>query len=158
MKGIRAFAFDFDGVFTDGTFWWGEDGQELKRLSFRDVMGVSQARKAGLVIGLISGETSPLLERYALKLGIPFVAQGCKDKGAALEDFARQFGLSVSEIGFMGDDVNDLEALGTAGFSAAPADAHADILARATFISTSPGGHGAVREVLDQWLLQHREP
>lgn len=157
MKTIRAFAFDFDGVLTDGTFWWSDEGQELKRLSFRDVMGVSLARKAGLVVGLISGEDSPHLDRYAAKLDIPFVVKGCKDKAAALREFTERFGVTLGEAGFMGDDTNDLAALDLAGFSAAPANAHPDVLQRAAFVSRFPGGHGAVREVLDLWLQRSQE-
>jgi len=158
VKGIRAFAFDFDGVLTEGSFWWGEAGQELKRLSFRDVMGLSLARRAGLHLGLISGEASPLLDRYAEKLAIPFVAQGCKDKAEALRSFAARCGLGVEAMGFMGDDVNDLGALGLAAFSAAPADAHPKVLQRVTFVSRFQGGQGAVREVLDLWLQAQLQP
>jgi 3-deoxy-D-manno-octulosonate 8-phosphate phosphatase (KDO 8-P phosphatase) len=158
VKDIRAFAFDFDGVLTEGGFWWGEDGQELKRLSFRDVMGLSLARRAGLHLGLISGEDSPLLDRYAEKLSIPFVAKGCKDKAEALRSFAHQCGLRVEDTGFMGDDVNDLGALALAGYAAAPADAHPAVLRQATFTSRFPGGQGAVREVLDLWLQAQPQP
>ena len=80
MGQIKAIALDVDGVLTDGTFWWGPDGQEWKRFSFRDVMGISRARRAGLVSALISGEDTPLVDRFARKMEIDHVFKGCNDK------------------------------------------------------------------------------
>jgi 3-deoxy-D-manno-octulosonate 8-phosphate phosphatase (KDO 8-P phosphatase) len=152
MKGIKAVALDVDGVLTDGAFWWGPDGLELKRFSFRDVMGVSRASKQGIVFALISGEDNPLIARFAKKMKIASVYQGCKDKGAALQSFAQAHGFALSEVGFMGDDINDVGAMQLAGLAAAPADAHSSALAVAGFIASNRGGHGAVRELLDSIL------
>jgi 3-deoxy-D-manno-octulosonate 8-phosphate phosphatase (KDO 8-P phosphatase) len=146
---IKAVAFDVDGVLTDGTFCWGPGKAEWKRFSFRDVMGISSASKAGLVFALISGEKNDLISRYARKMNIKIVYQGCKDKASALRSFAESQGLELAQVCFMGDDVNDLAALKLAGLSAAPADAHKSVLAVAKFIAKRPGGNGAVRELLD---------
>ena len=108
---IKAVVLDVDGVLTDGTFWWGLDNAEWKRFSFRDVMGISRASKAGLVFALISGEENELITRYARKMKITSVYQGCKDKAAALRSFAESQGLDLAHVCFMGDDVNDLAAL-----------------------------------------------
>jgi 3-deoxy-D-manno-octulosonate 8-phosphate phosphatase (KDO 8-P phosphatase) len=153
---IRAIALDVDGVLTDGTFWWGPDGQEWKRFSFADVMGVSLARKAGLIVALISGEGSPLVDRFALKMGITDVHKNCKNKAEALHSFAGQHALELDEICFMGDDVNDLAALAIAGLPAAPADARPAVLAKAAFVAKRAAGNGAVRELIDA-VLQARE-
>jgi 3-deoxy-D-manno-octulosonate 8-phosphate phosphatase (KDO 8-P phosphatase) len=152
MVAIRAVALDVDGVLTDGGFFWGPSGEEFKRFSFADVMGISLARKAGLIVALISGEDSPLVDRYAKKLGIGDVIKNCKDKGAALAEIAVRHGLSKAEICFMGDDVNDLAAMDFAGLAAAPADARPVVRARAAFVATAFGGNGAVRELLDAIL------
>jgi 3-deoxy-D-manno-octulosonate 8-phosphate phosphatase (KDO 8-P phosphatase) len=141
-----------DGVLTDGGFWWGPDGQEWKRFSFRDVMGVSLGRRAGLRFALISGEDSPLVDRFARKMGIEDVFKGCKDKAAALQVFARKHQLELSEVAFMGDDVNDLAAMKLAGLAAAPADAHEAARRAAAVVTKSPGGCGAVRELVDSIL------
>jgi 3-deoxy-D-manno-octulosonate 8-phosphate phosphatase (KDO 8-P phosphatase) len=154
MKGIRAIALDVDGVLTDGTFWWGAGGEEFKRFSFADVMGVSLAIKVGLVVALISGEDSPLIDRYAAKLNISDVAKGCRDKAAALRAFAQRRKLDLAEIAFMGDDVNDLAAMQIAGFSAAPSDAQPVVRAQARFVSQYPGGGGAVRDLVDTILSE----
>ena len=146
---IKAVALDVDGVLTDGNFWWDAQGAELKQFSFRDVMGISRATRAGMMFALISGEQSAIVDRYAKKLGITQVWQGCKDKAAALREFASAVSLDLAEICFMGDDINDLSAMELAGFTAAPADAHESVLARVQFVAKCPGGHGAVREMLD---------
>jgi 3-deoxy-D-manno-octulosonate 8-phosphate phosphatase (KDO 8-P phosphatase) len=154
MKAIKAIALDVDGVLTDGTFWWGAGGEEFKRFSYRDVMGVSLGRKAGLRFALISGEDSPLVDRFAAKMGIADICKGCKDKASALRDFARKHGLDLSEVCFMGDDVNDLGALEIAGLSAAPADAHAAVRDKVNKLMRRNGGQGAVRELVDVLLAE----
>ena len=152
MSQIKAVALDVDGVLTDGTFWWGADGEEWKRFSFADVMGVSLGRRAGLIFALVSGEDSPLVDRFARKMGIEDVYKDCKDKAAALRLFARNRGLELAEICFMGDDVNDLGALALAGFKAAPANAHASVKRCVDLVTIRPGGGGAVRELVDRLL------
>ncbi len=149
MPEIKAVALDVDGVLTDGTFWWGVDGSELKRFSFRDVMGISRAMRSGLIFALISGEQNALVDRYATKLKITNVFQGCKDKETALRSFAESQQLKLENICFMGDDLNDLAAMRIAGLSAAPADAHETAVAAATYVTKRPGGRGAVRELLE---------
>jgi 3-deoxy-D-manno-octulosonate 8-phosphate phosphatase (KDO 8-P phosphatase) len=146
---IKAVALDVDGVLTDGTFWWGLDGSELKRFSFRDVMGIARATRAGLIFALISGEENTLVDRYAEKLKITNVFQGCKDKEAALRSFARSQQIPLENICFMGDDLNDLAAMRIAGFSAAPADADEAAVATAKYVTKRSGGRGAVRELLE---------
>jgi len=146
---IKAIALDVDGVLTDGTFWWDGAGVELKRFSFRDVMGIVRASRAGIHFALISGERNAIVDRYAARLEIKHVWQGCKEKDRALREFASTIGLDLAEICFMGDDVNDLAAMKLAGFSAAPADAHESARSVAKLVTRQPAGNGAVREMLD---------
>jgi 3-deoxy-D-manno-octulosonate 8-phosphate phosphatase (KDO 8-P phosphatase) len=152
LEHIRGIALDVDGVLTDGGLWWGPDGEEWKRFCFADIMGVSLARRAGLELALISGEDSPLVDRYAHKMHIRHVVKGCRDKANALREFAIAAGIELAAICFMGDDVNDLSAMRIAGYRAAPANASADVLAEAQFIARSSGGNGAVRELIDALL------
>jgi len=149
LPDIKAVALDIDGVLTDGTFLWDAHGSEQKRFHFRDVMGISRASRRGIRFALISGEKNGIVDRIAVKFGITDVHQGCSDKAAALISFSEQSGISMGQIAFMGDDINDLEALRLAGLSAAPADAHDHVLAIARFISKKKGGCGAVRDLLD---------
>lgn len=145
-------ALDVDGVLTDGSVWWGPNGEEWKRFHFADIMGLSLARRAGLVVALISGEDSPLIDRLATKMRISDVDKNCKDKGSALRALAERHGLSLDEVCFIGDDVNDLSALTIAGLSACPADARDLIRGKCQVITRLSGGNGAVREVVDMLL------
>ena len=149
---IKAVVMDVDGVLTDGTVWLDEAGHESKRISFADIMGVSMGRRAGLQFGLVSGEGGRLLDAIAAKLGITDVYPGCKDKAAAVRDFAARHDLDVSELCFIGDDVNDDEAMRLCGLAAAPSTAHHTTLTVATLVTDRPGGTGAVREVIDGLL------
>jgi len=146
---VRGIALDVDGVLTDGSFWWGPNGEEFKRFHFLDVMGISRAKRAGVVFALVSGEDSPLVSRFASKLRILDVHAGCRDKAAAVQTFAERNSFDLGEVCFMGDDVNDLPAMAVVGYSAAPSNAHPLVLARASIVTTRAGGNGAVRELID---------
>ena len=159
---LEAIAFDVDGVLTDGALTWSatDPVSEFKSFSFADIMGISLARRLGLHLALISGEPSPLVDRYAEKLHIRHVTKGCRDKAAALRHFSITTGIELDHICFFGDDVNDLFAMEIAGLSACPANAAKDVLTYVFrqqekghgFVSTQPGGHGAVREFVDTIL------
>jgi 3-deoxy-D-manno-octulosonate 8-phosphate phosphatase (KDO 8-P phosphatase) len=138
-----------DGVLTDGCLWWGSDGEEFKRFSFSDIMGISLARRQGFIVALISGEDTSLIDRYAAKLKIVDVTKGSRDKASAVREFALRNSLELAEVCFMGDDVNDLPAMSICGFSASPADARPAVLSRVDFVANSPGGRGAVRELIE---------
>jgi D-sedoheptulose 7-phosphate isomerase len=153
-RAIKAVALDVDGVLTDDTFLWGPDGEEWKAFAFADVMGISRASRAGLVFALVSGEASPLVQRYAQKMGIEDVFAGCKDKASAVAEFAKRHGLDLAEVCFIGNDVNDVEALTACGLAAVPADAHPSARARAALVTQRPAGRGAVREVVDLLMPQ----
>jgi 3-deoxy-D-manno-octulosonate 8-phosphate phosphatase (KDO 8-P phosphatase) len=152
LRRIRAIAFDVDGVLTDGSVWWGPNGEEWKRFCFADIMGVSLARRAGFGLALISGEDTPLVDRFAEKLKIQFVAKGCRDKATALRQFSSAANLDLNQVCFMGDDVNDLPALRIAGFSAAPSTAVEEVLSRVDFVARTAGGNGAARELINALL------
>jgi len=152
---LQAIAFDVDGVLTDGTFAWSSAGQESKSFSFADIMGISLLRRLGIKMALISGEPSPLVDRYAEKMHIPFVAKDVRDKAAALRDFATKCGVSLEHTCFFGDDVNDLSAMEIAGLSACPSNAAAEVVAHVAaggFVAPAPGGRGAVRAFADAIL------
>lgn len=153
MTPIKAVALDIDGVLTDGALWFGPNGEELKRLCFQDIMGVSLAHKAGLVTVLISGESGPMIDRLAHKIGVRHVYQGCKDKKAVIGQFAEAHEFHFNEIAFIGDDINDVEAMKICGLSAAPANAHQAAKEIAKIVTEAAGGNGAVREFIDLLLV-----
>lgn len=161
LEKIKAVAMDFDGVLTDGTFWWDQEERELKRFCFVDRTGIALAQKAGIIFAIISGESSTsgkaIVKRYAKKLNIDTVYTGCHDKDFALREFAVYNRLDLSEICFIGDDVNDLPAIEITGFSVAPSNAHSSVLKRVDLVTQHTGGLGAVREVLDLILEAKRK-
>jgi len=152
LKNIKALALDVDGVLSDGGLWWGPSGEEWKRFCFADIMAVSLARRAGFIVALISGEDSPLVDRYAQKMLINYVVKGCRDKARALRDFSAAADVNLAHVCFMGDDVNDLRAMEIVGVSAAPANAARVVLKQAAFVAKASGGNGAVRELVDALL------
>jgi 3-deoxy-D-manno-octulosonate 8-phosphate phosphatase (KDO 8-P phosphatase) len=152
---LRAIAFDVDGVLTDGTLIWSTAGDESKRFSFADIMGISLLRRLDFKMALISGEPSPLVDRYAEKMHIPFVVKGTRDKATALRDFTVKFDIPLEQTCFFGDDVNDIAAMEIAGLCACPCNSAAEVLAYVTehgYVSPLPGGHGAVRSFTDAIL------
>jgi 3-deoxy-D-manno-octulosonate 8-phosphate phosphatase (KDO 8-P phosphatase) len=152
---LQAIAFDVDGVLTDGTLTWSAGGEESKSFSFADIMGVSLLRRLGIRMALISGEPSPLVDRYAAKMCIPFVAKGTRDKAGALHEFVAKFDVPLERTCFFGDDVNDLFAMEIAGLCACPSDAAAEVLAHVAgrgYVAPLPGGRGAVRSFADAIL------
>ena len=161
---LQAVAFDVDGVLTDGTLTWSPNGEESKSFSFADIMGVSLMRRLGVKMALISGEDSPLVDLYAKKLYISFVAKGMRDKAGAVREFAAKFELALETMCFFGDDVNDLAAMELTGLCACPANAAAEVLAyvrdRAAagtgFVAKQTGGRGAVREFADAVLAARK--
>jgi 3-deoxy-D-manno-octulosonate 8-phosphate phosphatase (KDO 8-P phosphatase) len=149
---LGAIAFDVDGVLTDGAFIWSSTGEESKCFSFPDTMGISLLRRLGLKMALVSGEPSPLVDRYAEKMSIPFVVKGTRDKAAAMRDFVAKFEVPLEQACFFGDDVNDLSAMEIAGLCACPSNAAAEVLAYVSergYTSPLPGGRGAVRSFAD---------
>lgn len=153
LKRVRLFATDVDGVLTDAGMYYSESGDELKKFNTRDGMGIKLLQRAGLVTALITMEQTKLVTRRAEKLAIPEVHQGARDKRAVLRDLAARHGLTLQEVAYIGDDVNDLEALKAVGFSAAPADAMPPVLKVVDYVCRKSGGDGAVREVADLILV-----
>jgi 3-deoxy-D-manno-octulosonate 8-phosphate phosphatase (KDO 8-P phosphatase) len=152
MRDIKLLLFDVDGVLTDGTILVHADGGESKQFSIRDGAGMVWAQRAGLSIGLLSARTADATAVRAAQLGITIVSQGGSNKLAAYDRILETAGLSDNEVGYMGDDLQDLPVLRRAGFSAAPADAAAEVRAAVQWISPSGGGRGAARECIEHVL------
>jgi 3-deoxy-D-manno-octulosonate 8-phosphate phosphatase (KDO 8-P phosphatase) len=145
---LRLVLSDCDGVLTDGTVYYSAHGEELKRFSLRDGMGFERLRDLGIEGAIITRERSPIVERRAEKLGLQLY-QGVRDKSPALEAILKERGLQLGEIGYIGDDVNDLgpiELLAASGLTAAPSDAAPEVRGAAHIRCSRPGGAGAFRE------------
>lgn len=149
---VRMILFDVDGVLTDGTFWRvGEE--EVKRFHSRDGVGLVLARRTGLKLGLISGRRSAAVAARAEELQMHFVRLGAVEKMSAVEEAMSQESLTASEVAFMGDDLPDLRVLLKVGLSATVADAPLEVRSRVDYVTRAKGGHGAVRELIEQILM-----
>ena len=152
MKDLKLLLFDVDGVLTDGTILVHADGSESKHFNIRDGAGIVWAQRAGLAIGLLSARTADATAVRAAQLGIRIVSQGGADKLAEYERIVADQGLTDNQVGYMGDDLQDLPVLRRAGFSAAPADAAPEVRAAVQWVSSSAGGRGAARECIEHVL------
>ncbi|HXI03342.1 MAG TPA: HAD-IIIA family hydrolase, partial [Candidatus Saccharimonadales bacterium] len=147
IRPLRLLLLDVDGVLTDGGIYYTESGEEMKRFHIQDGMGVDLLQRAGIQVGILTGRTSSIVERRARELGIRILKQGFYDKSAGFEEVLREENLSREEVGYMGDDVQDLTVLKKAGFSAAPLNAAPEIQLEADYVTARSGGEGAIREV-----------
>jgi len=145
---IRLVAFDFDGVFTDNMVYVLEDGTEAVRCFRSDGLGLQKLEQLGIETVIISTEANPVVSARARKLKIRCV-QNCRDKRAALESIVKESGISLAEVAFVGNDINDLPCLTCVALPIVVHDAHPDVFAHAVYRTSLPGGYGAVREVCD---------
>jgi len=148
IRRIRLVAFDFDGVFTDNMVYVLEDGSEAVRCFRSDGIGLQKLKKWNIETVIISTEANPVVSARARKLKIRCI-QDCQDKRAALEDIAREKNITLNEIAFVGNDINDLPCLECVALPIVVQDAYPDVVPTALYQTKRPGGHGAVREICD---------
>jgi 3-deoxy-D-manno-octulosonate 8-phosphate phosphatase (KDO 8-P phosphatase) len=138
---------DCDGVLTDGGVYYSERGEEMKRFSIRDGMGVERLRiLAGVDVGIVTGENSGAVARRAEKLRIVELHLGVKNKLASLHDILTRLELTPAQVAYIGDDTNDIEIMQQVGLTACPADALPQVKRVADYVCGRQGGHGAFRE------------
>jgi 3-deoxy-D-manno-octulosonate 8-phosphate phosphatase (KDO 8-P phosphatase) len=150
---IKLLLLDVDGVLTDGSINYTDNGIELKRFHVRDGSGLKLWALAGKRAAIISGRTSEAVSVRAMELGVAPVVQGQSDKTAAWAKVLAEVGVDASEVAAIGDDLPDLPLLNAAGIGIAVADACAEVREAAAYTTTLPGGRGAVREAIE-WLLK----
>ena len=148
-KNIKLVIFDVDGVFTDGSFIYNHEGEELKSFSTQDGMGIRLLQKAGIEIGIISGRDSVAVSTRMQNLNIQFVYQGRSDKQQAFDEIKTKLNLTNDEIAYVGDDLPDLSFIRQAGLGIAVANAVAILHEHADMSTTATGGQGAVREICE---------
>jgi len=153
---VKLLAMDVDGTLTKGEMVV-LDGRQIKFFNVYDGLGTRLALNFGLKIAWITGNTSEAVSDRAASLGVTDVYQGARCKTDALDDLAARYGLSPSEIAYIGDDLNDLPAFERAGVAIAVANAADEVKSRADMVTTRGGGHGAVREVIEAVLKARGE-
>jgi len=149
---IKVLALDVDGVLTDGSLIINADGSESKFFNSLDGHGIRMWQRAGLKVALISGRASVPTQLRAEQLEIEYVFQNCHNKLPVLEQLAGQLDLSPENIAFVGDDLTDMPVIRYAGFGVAVANAVDEVKQCADYVTTRPGGSGAVREVIEYVL------
>ncbi|MEQ8819916.1 MAG: HAD hydrolase family protein [Sumerlaeia bacterium] len=148
LKAIRLAVFDVDGILTDGALVFAGD-QEIKRFHVRDGLGLKQMMLNGVEVALITARKSEMVAQRAKEMGVTRLSMADGDKLKTLKRFAGEMGLEPSQVFYMGDDLVDLAAIEWAGVSATPADGAEDILAAVDWVTVTPGGRGAAREVAE---------
>ena len=154
-QNIKLVILDVDGTLTDGGIYYDSHGGEMKRFDVKDGLGIKVAIAAGLEIAVITGRESPMVQRRVKELGIQHLIQGVQKKAPAMLQLLKETGLTVEEIAYIGDDLNDLPAMELVGFRACPADAAEEIREICHYVADAKGGHGAVRECLEHILQKH---
>jgi len=151
---IKLIAYDFDGVMTDNHAYMDQDGREMVKVNRADGLGIFMIQKLGIDQIIISTEKNPVVSKRAKKLKIDCL-QGINNKMETLNNYCKDNNYKLNNVGYVGNDINDLDVMKISGYSFCPADAHDSIKAIANHVLCTNGGHGVVRELLD--LITNKE-
>lgn len=146
---------DIDGVWTDGSMYYDQSGNEWKRFHTYDSAGVLFAKILRIPVAIITGEETKIVERRAKKLNVDYLFQGVKNKIEIVQTIITELNISMEDCAFIGDDINDFLLLEKVGWSAAPANAPEYIKSKVHFITDKKGGEGAFREFVEKILFQN---
>lgn len=149
---IRFLVIDVDGTMTDAGIYYDEHGNEMKKFSTKDAAGFFVAKQVGISIIVLTGRECMATTRRIKDLQVDFLFQNIKSKGLFLKKFMAEYGITPYEIGYIGDDLNDLSAMQLVGFKGCPADSCREVLQIADYVSNVKGGHGAVRDIIEMML------
>jgi N-acylneuraminate cytidylyltransferase len=152
---IRLFLTDVDGTLTDGGMYYGSDGTEFKKFNTRDGMGLQLLQRTGVKVGIVTSENTPINVNRARKLGLDFLKQSARDGGklAAVNEICDEFGITLKQVAYVGDDVNCYDLLAAVGWAACPADACSKVRnIPGIHVLERRGGDACVREWIDMIL------
>lgn len=151
---IKLAAFDVDGVLTDGSLTFDEDGREYKTFNAKDGQGIVNLNKAGIITAIITARDNGTVYHRAKNLQIKELHQGVKNKIETLKSIMNKYSITFDEVSYMGDDLPDICILKEVKLAACPADAVDEVKDVANFISGKNGGRGAVRELCDKIIKE----
>ncbi len=155
MTNIKLFASDVDGTMTDACMYYAENGIELKKFNFRDGMGFKLLRDAGIKTAIITSEDTPIVKKRADKLKVDYLSMGTWIKLEFAQNICNELKITLDEVAYIGDDINDFELLSAVKYKACPNDAVKKIKSIPDIIVLeSKGGKGAVREFIEILLEQ----
>lgn len=146
---------DIDGVWTDGGMYYSAEGDVMKRFSVKDGWGVLFLKEAGIPLAIVTGEDSLLVKRRAEKLNLNYCFLGVKDKVQCARNLCDELGITLGEVAFIGDDLNDLPLLKLVGLSASPGNTPSYVKRHVSLVTRAHGGYGAFREFVEEILEQN---
>ncbi len=146
---ITILAIDVDGTLTDGKIYMGAEGEALKAFNIKDGYAIACLGQFGIIPVIITGRTSVIVEKRAAELKVKEVHQGVENKKEVLELIRKKYMVEFSQIAYIGDDLNDIEAMKACGYAACPADAVEEVKANCAYVAKNRAGEGAVREIID---------
>ncbi len=153
-KKIKMLICDFDGVFTDGGIFIGENAQIFKKMSYKDLMGISLVLRAGYKLAFVSGEKTAAIDLICQKFDIEDVYQDIRNKKTVVEKILEKYNLKSDEVLYVGDDINDIEGMQLVGYKIAPPNANYKVKELENIqITNANGGDGAFREIVDTLLM-----
>ncbi len=155
-QNIKLVIFDIDGVLTDGTLFFDNQGEEYKAFNSKDGHGIRMLMECGLQAAVITGRKSQLVAHRMHDLGVEILFQGYRDKRPAFDELLKNTGLDASQIAYIGDDVVDLPVMQRAGMAIAVQDAHPFVIQHADYVTERGGGKGAAREAIE-FILQAQQ-
>lgn len=153
LKEIKLILMDFDGVFTDGGIFLGNNGTSFRRFDVKDGLGIKLLKSFSIQIGCISGSNSDTVKKRCDNLNIDFIEMGVEDKSKKILEIKSKLKLNKNNILFLGDDINDLTVIPYVNLFIVPSDAHKACKAKASYISSHKGGNGFIREIADLLLI-----
>lgn len=151
---IKYLIIDVDGTMTDAGIYYDEHGNELKKFCTKDAAGFFAAHQVGIKIMVLTGRECAATTRRMKEMKVDILVQNIKDKVAYLEDFMQKENITFEEIGYLGDDLNDLICMKKSGFAGCPEDACEEVKAICDYVSHVKGGQGAVRDIISYLLKQ----
>lgn len=157
LKKIKYLIIDVDGTLTDAGIYYDENGNELKKFCTKDAAGFFAARQAGIQIMILTGRECAATTRRMQEMRVEYLIQNCKDKVSYIRKFMKDNDICKEEMGYLGDDLNDLPGMNLCSFAGCPADACEEVKERADYISDTKGGYGAVRDIISYLLKQRGE-
>jgi 3-deoxy-D-manno-octulosonate 8-phosphate phosphatase (KDO 8-P phosphatase) len=152
---VKAFAFDVDGVLTNGNVWLHPGGEYVRMMNIKDGYAIQYSIKAGYPVAIISGGHSRMVKKRFVYLGVKDIYMRSVKKAEAFENFRKKYGIAAENVLYMGDDIPDYDVMMQAGIPVCPADAAEEIKEIAVYISHRQGGEGCVRDIIEQVLRLH---
>ena len=151
---IKMLLTDCDGCLTDSGMYYSEHGDELKKFNTRDGVGFALLKERGILAGIVTSENVDLNRRRAAKLNLDILESGCKNKAIAVQRISQEKGIELTNIAYIGDDINDLDVIKMVGFGCCPADAVSQVKEASKFITKAKGGEGVIREVAETIIAE----